>query len=158
MVLPRAGLSKQLELYFFVHANRDPLQGYPPVNFDTQHTGGPLNLNVSVRSEAHTALVREIASASAVLLKNNRTTSPPGTTIRGLPLEASKIKTIAVVGQDAKMPNKDCGGGLNECNDGTMSIGCVVFLLCWFYVSCYGFFEFFFFGIAGVLGLTPLSS
>jgi beta-glucosidase len=80
---------------------------------------------VSVRSNAHTALVREIASASAVLLKNNRTTTtgdPSGMTIRGLPVAASYIKTMAVVGQDARMPNLKCNG-LNECNDGTMSIG-----------------------------------
>ncbi|GLB42481.1 putative glycoside hydrolase family 3 protein [Lyophyllum shimeji] len=86
---------------------------------------GSLNLNVPIRSAAHTALVREIAAASAVLLQNNRTTTtgtPSGSTIRGLPLDASRIKTMAVVGQDAKMPNKSCND-LNECNDGTMSIG-----------------------------------
>ncbi|KAG6883483.1 hypothetical protein C0993_005919 [Termitomyces sp. T159_Od127] len=101
--------------------------GYPPVNFDAQRPdgSGPRNLNVTVRSDAHTALVREIASASAVLLKNNRTTTtgtPSGTTIRGLPLAASRIKTIAVIGRDAKLPNLNCND-LNECNDGTMSIG-----------------------------------
>ncbi|KAH0583308.1 hypothetical protein H2248_011176 [Termitomyces sp. 'cryptogamus'] len=101
--------------------------GYPPVNFDAQRPdgSGSRNLNVSVRSDAHTSLVREIASASAVLLKNNRTTTTgtqSGTTTRGLPLAASKVKTIAVIGQDAKMPNLHCND-LNECNDGTMSIG-----------------------------------
>ncbi|KAG6873646.1 hypothetical protein C0995_013153 [Termitomyces sp. Mi166 len=101
--------------------------GYPPVNFDAQHPdgSGSLNLNVSVRSDAHTALVREIASASAVLLKNNRTTTtgtPDGATTRGLPLVAPRIKTMAVIGQDAKMPNPNCDD-LNQCNDGTMSIG-----------------------------------
>ncbi|KAH0583304.1 putative beta-glucosidase L [Termitomyces sp. J132] len=101
--------------------------GFPPVNFDAQHPdgSGSLNLNVSVRSDAHTALSREIASASAVLLKNNRTTTTGtlnGTTTRGLPLSASMMKTIAVVGQDAKMPNLNCND-LNECSDGTMSIG-----------------------------------
>ncbi|KAG5338890.1 hypothetical protein C0989_005663 [Termitomyces sp. Mn162] len=101
--------------------------GYPPVNFDAQRPdgSGSRNLNVSVRSDAHTALVREIASASAVLLKNNRTITTgtqSGTTTRGLPLAASKVKTIAVIGQDAKMPNLHCND-LNECNDGTMSIG-----------------------------------
>ncbi|KAG6861072.1 hypothetical protein C0995_004170 [Termitomyces sp. Mi166 len=100
---------------------------YPPISFDVQHPdgSGPRNLNVSVRSEAHTALAREIASASAVLLKNNRTTmtgTPNGMTTRGLPLSASRIKTVAVIGQDAKMPNLHCND-LNECNDGTMSIG-----------------------------------
>ncbi|KAG6887039.1 hypothetical protein C0992_001103, partial [Termitomyces sp. T32_za158] len=101
--------------------------GFPPVNFDVQHPdgSGSLNLNVSVRSDTHTALVREIASASAVLLKNNRTATagePGGITIRGLPLTASRVKTIAVVGQDARMPNMNCND-MNECNDGTMSIG-----------------------------------
>ncbi|KAG6847928.1 hypothetical protein H0H93_004816, partial [Arthromyces matolae] len=101
--------------------------GYPPVNFDAQEPdgSGSRNLNVTVRSDAHTALVKEIASASAVLLKNNRTTTTgtaSGTTTRGLPLSQGRIKTIAVVGLDAKAPNMNCND-LNECNDGTMSIG-----------------------------------
>ncbi|KAF5344229.1 hypothetical protein D9756_011258 [Leucocoprinus leucothites] len=101
--------------------------GYPPVNFDSQKPdgSGPRNLRVNVHTAEHIALVREIGSASAVLLKNNRTTtdgSPTGTTVRGLPLAQSRIKTMAIVGQDAKMPNQDCGD-LNECNDGTMSVG-----------------------------------
>ncbi|KAF9453634.1 glycoside hydrolase family 3 protein [Macrolepiota fuliginosa MF-IS2] len=101
--------------------------GYPPVNFDAQKPdgSGSRNLGVNVRTAEHTALVREIGSASAVLLKNNRTTmdgSPTGSTIRGLPLDKSRIKTMAIVGQDAKLPNQNCGD-LNECNDGTMSIG-----------------------------------
>ncbi|KAJ7054126.1 glycoside hydrolase family 3 protein [Mycena amicta] len=101
--------------------------GYPAVNFDAQHSdgSGSLNLGVSVRSDAHTALVREIGAASAVLLKNNRTTTTgaaSGTTVRGLPLAQSRIKTMAVVGLDATYPNLTCND-LNECNDGTMSIG-----------------------------------
>jgi beta-glucosidase len=85
------------------------------VNFDSQHPdgSGSNNLGVSVRSAAHTALAREIAAASAVLLKNTPSTS------RGLPLASPS--TIAVVGQDAKMPTPDCN--LNECNDGTVVIG-----------------------------------
>jgi beta-glucosidase len=99
-------------------------QGYPPVNFDSQKPdgSGPRNLRVNVRTEEHTALVREIGSASAVLLKNNRTAVTGSNTIRGLPLDKSGIKTMAVIGQDAKTPHKNCGE-LNECNDGTMSIG-----------------------------------
>ncbi|KAJ7465974.1 glycoside hydrolase family 3 protein [Mycena latifolia] len=91
--------------------------GYPAVNFDAQHSdgSGPLNLNVSVRSAAHTALAREIAAASAVLLKN--TQGAPG-----LPLSASAIKHAAIVGQDALLPNLNCGDS-NECDDGTMTIG-----------------------------------
>ena len=106
------------------------LQGYPLVNFNTQAPdgSGALNENVNVRSDAHTLLVREIASASAVLLKNNRTTSG-GVTTRGLPIAQSMINTVAIVGQDAKQLNQHCSGGLNECNDGTMVIGYVNFEL-----------------------------
>ncbi|KAJ7153251.1 glycoside hydrolase family 3 protein [Mycena filopes] len=97
--------------------------GYPAVNFDAQHSdgSGSLNLGVSVRSAAHTALAREIGGASAVLLKNNRTTVA-GVTTRGLPLAAARIKTMAVIGKDALLPNLSCND-LNECNDGTMVIG-----------------------------------
>ncbi|KAF4562928.1 hypothetical protein EYR40_007359 [Pleurotus pulmonarius] len=111
------------------HLGQD--SGFPAVNFDAQHSdgSGSKNLHVSVRSDAHTALVREIASASAVLLKNNRTTIPPTTpgasskeTICGLPITKSRIRTMAIIGQDARMPNLDCNG-LNECNGGTMSVG-----------------------------------
>ncbi|PFH44702.1 hypothetical protein AMATHDRAFT_167652, partial [Amanita thiersii Skay4041] len=84
---------------------------------------GSLNQNVVVRSDDHTSLVREIASASAVLLKNNRSTTPNGITSRGLPIAKQMIGSVAVVGKDAKLPNLDCSGGLNECNDGTMVIG-----------------------------------
>ncbi|KAG8747394.1 hypothetical protein FRC10_001065 [Ceratobasidium sp. 414] len=91
--------------------------GFPATNFDAQHPdgSGSLNLNVNVRTDAHTALVKEIASASAVLLKNSRTASASV----GLPLAIPK--TIAIVGQDAKKGPTDCK--LNECNDGTMSVG-----------------------------------
>lgn len=97
------------------------------MNFDAQHSdgSGSLNLGVSVRSAAHTALVREIGGASAVLLKNNRTTTTgtaSGVTTRGLPIAVARIKTMAVIGKDALLPNLSCND-LNECNDGTMSIG-----------------------------------
>ncbi|CAE6388504.1 unnamed protein product [Rhizoctonia solani] len=91
--------------------------GFPQTSFDAQKPdgSGSLNLNVNVRTAEHTALVKEIASASAVLLKNSRT----GTSSRGLPLNLPK--SIAIIGQDAKKGSTDCR--LNECNDGTMSIG-----------------------------------
>ncbi|KAG8691629.1 hypothetical protein FRC11_014381 [Ceratobasidium sp. 423] len=91
--------------------------GFPDTNFDAQKPdgSGSLNLNVNVRTTEHTALVKEIASASAVLLKNSRT----GTSGRGLPLALPR--SIAIIGQDAKKGPTDCK--LNECNDGTMSIG-----------------------------------
>lgn len=109
----------------FLHLGQD--SDYPAINFNAQEPDGSgnLNLGISVRSEAHTALTREIGAASAVLLKNNRTTttgSVSGVTVRGLPVAQERIKTIAIVGQDAKMPNLNCNG-LGECNDGTMSVG-----------------------------------
>ncbi|QRV72535.1 glycoside hydrolase family 3 protein [Ceratobasidium sp. AG-Ba] len=93
--------------------------GFPATNFDAQKPdgSGSLNQNVNVRTDGHTALVKEIASASAVLLKNSRTASNSA----GLPLALPK--TIAIIGQDAKKGSTDCR--LNECNDGTMSIGSV---------------------------------
>ncbi|KAJ7728884.1 glycoside hydrolase family 3 protein [Mycena metata] len=91
--------------------------GYPAVNFNAQHSdgSGSLNLNVSVRSDAHTALSREIAAASAVLLKN--TAGAPG-----LPLNNAALKRVAIIGQDALIPNLNCGDS-NQCNDGTVTIG-----------------------------------
>ena len=50
------------------------------------------------------------------MLKNNKSGS------RGLPL--GQPKTVAVIGQDAKSPTRDCD--LNKCNDGTMVVGCVL--------------------------------
>jgi len=60
--------------------------------------------------------------ASSVLLKNNRTVNSQGTTVRGLPVASGVAKTIAIIGQDAKMLNTNCND-LNECNDGTLTIG-----------------------------------
>jgi beta-glucosidase len=98
-------------------------QGYPAVNFDAQHSdgSGTNNLNIVVRSDAHTALSREIAAASAVLLKNTAGTP-------GLPLSTAAIKRVAIIGKDALIPNLDCGD-LNECDDGTMEIGSVRYLV-----------------------------
>ncbi|KAF7327054.1 putative beta-glucosidase L [Mycena kentingensis (nom. inval.)] len=100
--------------------------GYPPVNFDAQKPdgSGSLNLGVSVRSAAHTALVREIGAASAVLLKNNRTTAG-----RGLPLAKDRVKSMAIVGLDAAYPNLSCGD-LNECNDDEYWMGLRLKLTC----------------------------
>lgn len=98
--------------------------GYPPVNFDAQKSdgSGPRNLNVNVRSDAHTALAREIAAASSVLLKNTPTVLSDGTRVRGLPLVKGVAKNVAIIGKDALIPNLNCDD-LNECNDGTMVIG-----------------------------------
>jgi len=98
---------------------------YPPVNFNAQKPdgSGPLNLNVNVRSDAHTALNREIAAASHVLLKNANRKAGIGAGSKMLPLSntGAGVKTVAVIGQDAKMPKVGCD--LNECNEGVMVIG-----------------------------------
>ncbi|KAJ7254730.1 glycoside hydrolase family 3 C-terminal domain-containing protein [Mycena rebaudengoi] len=98
-------------------------KGYPAVGFDAQHSdgSGALNLGISVRSAAHTALVREIGAAAAVLLKNNHT-AVSGVTTRGLLLALARIKSMAVIGQDAAMPDLDCND-LGECNAGTIFVG-----------------------------------
>ncbi|KAG7098712.1 hypothetical protein E1B28_000625 [Marasmius oreades] len=103
-------------------------QDFPSISFDVQHPDGTGSQNVplSVRSDAHTALAREIGAASAILLKNARVTNngqSTGTSIRGLPLSQSIVKSIAIIGQDARQLNQNCPGGLNACNDGTMVIG-----------------------------------
>jgi beta-glucosidase len=106
---------------------------YPPVNFDAQKPdgSGPLNLNVNVRSEAHTTLNREIAAASHVLLKNINRNAGTGAGNKMLPLSGTGtgLKTVAVIGQDAKTPKNGCN--LNECNEGVMVIGCVSFYDLW---------------------------
>lgn len=104
------------------------MQGYPPVNFDAQRIdgSGPRNLGVNARSAAHTALAKEIAAASSVLLKNTPVRDSSGTIIRGLPAVRGVAKTVAIIGQDANMPNRKCGE-LNECNDGTMVVGFVLY-------------------------------
>jgi beta-glucosidase len=114
----------------FYHLQQDA--GFPPPNFDVQHPDGTgsLNLNVSVRSDAHTALAREIAGASTVLLKNinangARAGNAAGLGGKALPLQTSFTGSVAIVGQDAKMPQDGCN--LNECDEGVMVIGCVSF-------------------------------
>jgi len=62
--------------------------------------------------------------ASSVLLKNKRRVSSSGTTIAGLPAVKGVAKSVAIIGQDAKLPKLDCNA-LNECNEGTMSVGYV---------------------------------
>jgi beta-glucosidase len=80
---------------------------------------------VNVRSAEHTALAKEIAAASSVLLKNTRVLdSTTGTTLRGLPAVRGVAKSVAIIGQDAKMPKVNCNE-LNECNKGTMVIGLI---------------------------------
>jgi len=73
-------------------------------------------------SVAITALAKEIAAASSVLLKNTRGVDSTGKTVRGLPAVRGVAKTVAIIGQDAKMPKLDCDE-MNLCNEGTMAVG-----------------------------------
>lgn len=121
-------VSRILAPFYRLHQD----SGFPPPNFDAQHPdqSGALNLNVSVRSDAHTALAREIAGASTVLLKNinangARAGNAGGVGGKALPLRSAFNGSVAVVGMDAKMPEDGCNQ--NECNEGVMVIGCVPF-------------------------------
>lgn len=89
-------------------------QDFPPPNFDAQNPdgSGSLNLNVNVRTDAHTELVRKIAGASTVLLKNAKNT---------LPLSGRSIKSMAIIGLDAAQPLASCN--LGECDTGVVTIG-----------------------------------
>jgi beta-glucosidase len=103
-------VSRILAPYYRLRQDTD----FPPPNFDIQHAdgSGSLNQNVNVRSDAHTALAREIAGASAVLLKNTGV----------LPLKRTNgVKSAAIIGMDAAMPKDGCNQ--NECNEGVMVIG-----------------------------------
>ncbi|KIJ43167.1 glycoside hydrolase family 3 protein [Sphaerobolus stellatus SS14] len=90
-------------------------KGYPAINFDynSQNTdidGQLVNEHVNVQAD-HYKLIREIGAASTVLLKNNNA---------ALPLNAQKIKRLALFGSDAG-PNPD---GPNNCQNGNGDRGC----------------------------------
>lgn len=91
----------------------------PKVNFDyltedTYYQGQLVNEHVNVQGD-HGKLIREIGAAGTILLKN---------TNHALPLNAQKIKSLAVFGSDAG-PNPE---GPNSCGDrgcdsGTLVVG-----------------------------------
>lgn len=86
------------------------LQGFPTTNYNVNSATG--NLHVNARSSAHTALIKQIANAAAVLLKN---------TNNALPLSAtSPPAKLAIIGQDAA---NQTSCSLNACDDGTLSVG-----------------------------------
>ncbi|KAH9486735.1 putative beta-glucosidase L [Psilocybe cubensis] len=86
--------------------------GFPAVNFNAWNLNAPINTHVNVQAD-HKNVIRDIAAASTVLLKNVKS---------ALPLKAPK--TIAIVGNGAgpgsKGPNgyTDRGG-----NDGVLAMG-----------------------------------
>jgi len=67
--------------------------------FDNPQTG---NLNVNVQSAAHTALARELSAKSTVLLKNQGNI---------LPLDPTKYKKIAIIGDDGDKSPTVAGDG-----------------------------------------------
>lgn len=86
------------------------LQGFPSTNYNVNSDTG--NLHVNARTSAHTELIKQIANAAAVLLKN---------TNNALPLSAtSPPAKLAIIGQDAA---NQTSCGLNACDDGTLSVG-----------------------------------
>ncbi|KZW03718.1 hypothetical protein EXIGLDRAFT_634970 [Exidia glandulosa HHB12029] len=82
-------------------------QDFPALSFNVQ--GSSDNAHVNARSDAHTALIRTIAAASTVVVKNTG----------GLPL--SSPASLAIIGQDAAPPQTGCD--LNACLGGTLAIG-----------------------------------
>ncbi|KAF8342918.1 glycosyl hydrolase family 3 N terminal domain-containing protein [Cantharellus anzutake] len=89
-------------------------QGYPPTNFNVQSSSN--NDHVNARSNAHTSLIKTIADASAVLLKNVDNFLP-----LAAPSTSGPARKIALIGSDIGAPNKGCL--LNACDNGTLSIG-----------------------------------
>jgi beta-glucosidase len=81
-----------------------PSKSYP--------TTDTTDLNVTVRSDAHTALVRQIAGASTILLKNSK---------QALPLAGKPIKSMAIIGLDALPPDPNCN--LDQCDEGVVTVG-----------------------------------
>lgn len=82
-------------------------QGFPPLSFNVQ--GSSNNDHVNARSDAHTSLIRTIAAASTVVVKNTG----------ALPLASTT--SLAVIGEDAAPPQTGCD--LNACLGGTLVIG-----------------------------------
>ncbi|KAL8276341.1 hypothetical protein RQP46_011266 [Phenoliferia psychrophenolica] len=83
---------------------------FPPTNFYVQVPFTRLNQHVNVRSDAHTALIRQIGAAGIVMLKNQN---------GALPLRAPA--SLAVVGLDAAPPQQGCL--MNACDGGTVVVG-----------------------------------
>ncbi|KAF8310466.1 glycoside hydrolase [Clavulina sp. PMI_390] len=84
--------------------------GFPVTNYNVETSSG--NQHVNARSAAHTKLIKDIASAGTVLLKNIN---------NALPLDTGNPpRTLAIVGQDA-INQTSCE--LNACDYGTLSVG-----------------------------------
>lgn len=95
-------------------------KGFPAVNFhyETENTylkGVKVNEHVNVQGD-HYKLIREIGSASTVLLKNSN---------NALPIDFTKVKRLDIFGSDAG-PNADGPNVCNKspgCDRGTLALG-----------------------------------
>jgi len=84
---------------------------YPPTNINSFDKSKDQNVNVQSN---HAELIREIGAASTILLKNNNNI---------LPLTKDKIKTVAIIGEDASAPKILNGCADHGCIDGTVAQG-----------------------------------
>ncbi|CAK5281386.1 unnamed protein product [Mycena citricolor] len=94
-------------------------QGYPDVSFsqlteETYLNGELVNEHINVQGN-HYKLIRQIAAAGTILLKNNK---------GALPLNVHNIKRLGIFGSDAG-PNPDGPNGCSDrgCDQGTLAMG-----------------------------------
>ncbi|PPQ69063.1 hypothetical protein CVT25_004239, partial [Psilocybe cyanescens] len=86
--------------------------GFPPVNFNAWNLNAPVNTHVNVQAD-HKNVIRDIAAASTVLLKNAGSV---------LPLKAPK--TIGIIGNGAGPNSKGMNGYTDRGgNDGVLAMG-----------------------------------
>lgn len=91
----------------------------PAVNFDshtkdTYRQGQLVNEHVNVQGD-HYKIIREIGSASSILLKNQN---------EALPLNVEAIKNLAIFGSDAGPSPKGANScGSRGCDSGTLAMG-----------------------------------
>ncbi|KAL1729777.1 glycoside hydrolase family 3 protein [Schizophyllum commune] len=87
-------------------------EGYPETNIWAWDLNDPRNLHVDVQAD-HASLIREIADASTILLKNENST---------LPLSAPG--SIAIIGNGAGNNSQGINGCVDRsCNDGVLAVG-----------------------------------
>ncbi|KAL1762485.1 glycoside hydrolase family 3 protein [Schizophyllum commune] len=87
-------------------------EGYPETNIWAWDLNDPRNLHVDVQAD-HASLIREIADASTILLKNENST---------LPLLAPG--SIAIIGNGAGNNSQGINGCVDRsCNDGVLAVG-----------------------------------
>ncbi|KII87088.1 glycoside hydrolase family 3 protein [Plicaturopsis crispa FD-325 SS-3] len=118
--IPESRLDDMVTRLMAAHYKLGQDKGFPPVNLkypqaNPYYSNGQLvNEPVDVQAD-HYKIIREIGSASTVLLKNLNNT---------LPLDFSKFKSIGIFGSDAS-GNQDGPNGCDAraCDQGTLAVG-----------------------------------